>query len=572
MVTIVRRSVPVISEELNELAPTIAKIYSARGIGSKTAINRKLDNLLMFNTMHGLQGAVERLYQALINQQRILIVGDFDADGATSTAIAVKSLRSFGAQKVDYLVPNRFDFGYGLSSPLVDYAQKNHQPDLIVTVDNGIASVEGVARANEFNVDVIITDHHLAGESLPEAAAIVNPNQPDCHFASKNLAGVGVIFYTMLALRAFLREQNWFKSAGFCEPNLAELLDIVALGTVADVVPLDKNNRIMVHQGLLRMRKGLACPGIKALIKISGKEAEKIKASDLGFSIGPRLNAAGRLEDMSIGIECLLADSMAQAESLAEQLDNLNLQRRAIEKDMKQQAFRIVDNMHLDSGELPVGLCLYNKGWHQGIVGLLAGRIKEKVHRPVVCFAKGDGGELKGSARSIPGCHIRDALVTVNNQHPGIMSKFGGHAMAAGVSLPLDRLDLFTAHFNEAVMQQLSEEDLEETIYTDGNLENNEITLTFAEQINQAGPWGQAFPEPVFDGVFDVRQAKIVGEHHLKLSLANQQHEWDAIAFNIDRFNWRENASQIKAVYRLDINEFRGYRKLQLMIDYLEVI
>lgn len=560
------------------LHPIIKQIYSNRGVTSASELERELTHLLPFDSLLGIQEAVELLSKTIKNQQRILIVGDFDADGATSSALAVRALKAFGAQHVEYLVPNRFEYGYGLTPEIVEVAT-NWEPKLIITVDNGISSVAGVKVAKKKGINVLITDHHLPGKELPAADAIVNPNQPNDKFPSKTLAGVGVIFYVLLALRSHLRQLDWFNAQSITEPNMARFLDLVALGTVADVVPLDKNNRILVHQGLQRIRSGKCRPGIKTLLVIAKRCSDKIIAADLGFAVGPRLNAAGRLDDMSLGIECLLADEAAKADELAHLLDNLNQERQTIERDMQNQAFRELTKLNLDNqgASLPIGLCLYDENWHQGVVGLLASRIKDRYHRPVIAFAntetKTGEKELKGSARSIRGLHIRDALDAIATRHPELIAKFGGHAMAAGLSLPSKNFKMFCDAFDEEVRRHLSQDDLRHIVHSDGELTENDFNLQLAEAIRDAGPWGQSFPEPIFDGIFRVIQQRIVGTHHLKLilAIANSTQYIDAIAFNVNTELWPNHRCQlIKIAYRLEVNEYRGIRNPQLFIEHLE--
>lgn len=567
-----RRPVPdPLPAGLSSLHPVLARIYASRGIETPDQLGRRLQELLPDTGLRGMDAAVERLLQALEQGQRILIVGDFDCDGATSTTLAILALRQFGAAEVDYLVPNRFEYGYGLSPEIVEVAARR-QPELIVTVDNGISSLEGVARARQLGIDVLVTDHHLPGDELPDACAIVNPNQPDCGFMAKSTCGVGVIFYVMIALRRALIGRDWFARNGLPQPNLASLLDLVALGTVADVVPLERNNRTLVYQGLKRIRAGQARPGILALIEVAGRRREVLSATDLGFALGPRLNAAGRLEDMSIGIECLLSDDYATALELARTLDELNRERRGIEQEMQQQALQLLDRLQLDASELPYGLCLFDPSWHQGVIGILASRIKERVHRPVIAFAPGDNGDLKGSARSIAGFHVRDGLDAIAARQPGLIKKFGGHAMAAGLSLSADRLEAFRDAFDQEVRRQLDESALTQRVLTDGALSADQMTLELAALIREAGPWGHQFPEPRFDGRFRLLQQRIVGQRHLKLVLMEPTSGMalDGIAFNVDTRRWPdESVTEIELVYRLDINEFRGQRNLQLMIEQL---
>src|SRR3990167_1242274 len=521
--------------QLSSLPPLLQKIYLARKIESMNDIDRSLSALLPYQNLSNIEKAAARLADAIEKNQFILIIGDFDADGATSTAVAVAALKLFGATKVDFLVPNRFTFGYGLTPEIVDVAATK-SPDLIITVDNGISSIDGVARANHFNIDVIVTDHHLQGDQLPDAFAIVNPNQKNDLFESKNLAGVGVIFYVMLAVRAELILRNYFTKNNINKPNLANLLDLVALGTIADVVPLDKNNRVLVHQGLQRIRANKACPGIQALLKITNKDYINLIASDLGFSIGPRLNAAGRLDDMSLGIHCLLESNVEKALEKAEQLDQLNHERRAIENDMKNQAFQIVDQLDFNKA-LPIGICLYDANWHQGVIGLVASRVKEKLNRPVIAFANAGHHIIKGSARSVYGVHIRDILDCIAKKYPDLLSKFGGHAMAAGLSIHQKDFQQFSIIFSDIISQHLTEDQLKQHIESDGVLNHADLTLENAHLLREAGPWGQHFPEPIFDGEFDIVNQRLVGGAHLKLVLKPIDGNYcvEAIAFQVDR-------------------------------------
>lgn len=556
-----------------DLPELLQRIYAARGVARPEELQHQLVHLLK-PEFKGMREAVEILADAVVAQAKVLIVGDFDADGATSCALAVLALRAMGLSSVDFLVPNRFEYGYGLTPEIVAVAAAQ-QPDIIVTVDNGISSIEGVRAAHELGIAVIVTDHHLPGEQLPEADAIVNPNQPGCSFPSKNLAGVGVIFYVMNALRAELRQMGWFTESGIPEPNMASFLDLVALGTVADVVPLDHNNRILVAQGLQRLRAGVARPGIMALLEVAGKAPHRLVASDLGFALGPRLNAAGRLDDISLGIQCLLCDSPALAREMALQLDELNRDRKAIEAGMQQEALKMLQHLFAEEVEaLPWGLCLFDETWHQGVIGILASRIKDRYHRPVIVFADVGEGQIKGSARSIPGLHIRDALDAVAARHPGLLDKFGGHAMAAGMSLPRENFSAFATAFDAEVRRQLRPEDMAALILSDGELQAQEFDLALVEQLRAAGPWGQHFPEPLFDGEFFLVQQRLVGERHLKMVLATDaagQQLIDAIAFNVDLQAWPNNAAQrVRLAYRVDINEYRGKQTLQLLVEYLE--
>ncbi|PIE20766.1 MAG: single-stranded-DNA-specific exonuclease RecJ [Neptuniibacter caesariensis] len=556
----------------NQVNSVLARIYASRGISDIQGLGRNLNELLPDSGLAGMDAAVERLVQAIYQQQKVLIIGDFDCDGATSTALAVLALQMMGLKRLGYLVPNRFEFGYGLSPEIVVEALKQ-QPALLVTVDNGISSVDGVKAAALAGLDVIITDHHLAGSELPEACAIVNPNQPTCGFAAKSTCGVGVIFYVMIALRRALQQQGWFEQQGILVPNLATLLDLVALGTVADVVPLEQNNRVLVHQGLQRIKAGYCRPGLKALIEISGRQQHKLTSADLGFAIAPRLNAAGRLEDMSIGIECLLTESETRARELASTLNELNQERKGIEQEMQQQALQLLAGLQLDKAKLPYGLSLYEPEWHQGVIGILASRIKEKTHRPVIAFAQGDAGELKGSARSISGFHVRDGLDAIAARYPQLLKKFGGHAMAAGLTIAAEDLTLFKQAFDEEVRRQLSTEDLEQQVLTDGVLQASDMTLELAELIRDAGPWGHQFPEPLFEGVFSLLQQRLVGQRHLKMVLMepNSGLAIDAIQFNADLDLWPDEAiTKVRAVYKLDVNEFRGQRNVQMLVEHLQ--
>ncbi len=548
-------------------------LFLARGEPALNTHQYQLNKLQLPEKLKGLTEAVELLYAALKEQQRIVIVGDFDADGATSTALLLRCLAAFGHKHVSYLVPNRFEYGYGLTPEIVELVAKE-TPDLIVTVDNGISSVEGVELAKSLGINVLVTDHHLPGKTLPDADAIVNPNQPDCSFPSKNLAGVGVIFYVMLGLRKKLRESNWFERNTISEPNLAQYLDLVALGTVADLVPLDFNNRILVSQGIQRIRAGNCSPGILALLKIGNRNYQKTSANDFGFAVGPRLNAAGRLDDMSVGIQALLAGDEYQALEFAQELDSLNQERRAIEQSMQVEANRDLEELvqNLDGVS---GVCVYRPDWHQGVVGILASRVKEKVHRPTIAFAHVGDGELKGSGRSISGVHLRDVLDEVATLNPGVLIKFGGHAMAAGLSLKEQNLDRFKKEFDRVVDLHLTQEAREPVVLSDGELDVVQLTLPHAHAIRDAGPWGQQFPEPVFSGTFRLVEQRIVGKNHLKMILCPDEFNTlliDAIAFNVDVDNWpNEQAHKVNIAYKLDVNEFRGQSSLQLMVDYLEV-
>ncbi|AZR40074.1 single-stranded-DNA-specific exonuclease RecJ [Marinobacter salarius] len=553
------------------LPPLLRRLYAARGVTSDDQLTYTLKHLASPMDLRGVDRAVALLAEAITSQQRVLVLGDFDADGATSTAVAMLGLGMLGLNDIDFRVPSRFSDGYGLTPGIIHRLRdEGALPDLLVTVDNGISSVEGVRAARELGIRVVVTDHHLAGETLPEADAIVNPNQPGCPFLSKNAAGVGVMFYVLTALRKHLREQGLLPEP---QPNLGNLLDLVALGTVADVVPLDHNNRIFVEQGLRRIRQGEARPGILALLEVAGRDHSEISSTDLGFVVGPRLNAAGRLDDMSVGIACLLADSRDEAQRLARELDTFNRERRTIEKDMKTQAQDLLASMSLDIEGLPWGLALFDTDWHQGVIGILAARIREQTHRPTIAFAPDDNGEdIKGSARSIPGLHIRDVLAVVDARHPGMMKKFGGHAMAAGMTLSRGDLDAFSDAFDRAVRDTLRAEDLEAAITTDGPLSPDELHLETATLLKRAGPWGQHFPEPLFDGNFRVVSQRIVGENHLKLVLQPEEGGAiiDGIAFNTGPEVPDYTRTGARVVYKPDANTFRGRTNLQLLVDYLE--
>lgn len=577
MLNIQRRSYTENTPELASFHPIVQRIYSGRGITSQDQIKRSAGQLLPLSTMKGLDQACEVLFEVLNQQQHITIVGDFDADGATSTSLMMLGLRKLGFQHVDFKVPNRFDYGYGLSPALAEEIIKTNT-NLVITVDNGISCIPGIDIVKAAGIKVLVTDHHLPGKELPNADAIVNPNQPGCDFASKNLAGVGVAFYLLLAFRSYLRDQNWFETNNWPQPNLAELIDLVALGTVADVVPLDENNRILVHQGLARIKKGVCRPGIKAMLQIANKDASKIRASDFGFALGPRLNAAGRLDDMSYGIRCLLTEDMGRALEMADDLNGLNNERKEIEQGMRQEAEAAINTLTVLDGSLPNGICVFQPDWHQGVIGIVAGRVKDKYYRPSIAFAQGDTSgsniELKGSARSIQGVHIRDVLDEVNTSYPNLINKFGGHAMAAGLSIYQHNLEAFKQAFNTVVEKHLSEEVLTQVIATDGSLPHECLTIDFCQQLDSAGPWGQGFAEPCFDDVFEIVNQRLVGAKHLKMVLTNSSGlVIDAIHFNADLTQWPNNkANQVRCVYQLDINEFRNQTNLQLLVRELESV
>lgn len=570
--TIVRRVVDdTVPDNLpGDLHPVLRRTYRARQVYAPQELDRSFERLLPPTRLKDIDRAVLLLLELLTMRGRIVVVGDFDADGATSSALVVRALRQMGAAHVEFLVPNRFEYGYGLTPEIVALAAER-KPDLIITVDNGISSVEGVAAARSRGIRVLITDHHLPGTILPDADAMVNPNQPGDTFPSKHLAGVGVAFYLMAALRARLRAAGWFAERNIPEPKVAQWLDLVALGTVADLVPLDHNNRILVAQGLARMRAGRLSEGIRALVAVSGRNVERLTTSDLGFCLAPRLNAAGRLSDMSLGIECLLTDDPARAMAIAAQLDTLNRERRAIEAEMQSQALAAVDSLRLDGAALPRGVCLYDVAWHQGVIGLVASRIKERLHRPVIAFAPGSERELKGSARSIPGLHIRDALDAVATRHPGLLTRFGGHAMAAGLTLPTVHLERFREAFEDEVSRRLSDDDLQGRVVSDGELTDDDLNVALADLLRHAGPWGQNFPEPLFDGVFEVMERNVVGERHLKLLVRQQGcRRLEAIGFHLAPDGTAPEWTRIHAAYRLDVNDYRGTRALQLVLEHVE--
>ncbi len=569
-----RRALQISADSLpQEMHPVLKRVYQARNVSGRDALDRSLDQLHNPDSLLGMQEAAQLLAKTMKNDGHILIVADFDADGATSCTLAVRALNKMGAAHVHYLVPDRAVHGYGLTPAIVDEAAScspDLTPNLIVTVDNGISSIAGVETARALGIQVLVTDHHLPGNELPAADVIVNPNQPGDTSQCKSLAGVGVIFYVMLALRAYLREQKWFEHRSIPEPNLAQWLDLVALGTVADLVPLDENNRRLVAQGLARINHDQCVAGIRALLEVGKRANRTLGASDLGFFVAPRLNAAGRLEDMSIGIECLLTDDEQVARQFALRLDKINHERREIQQAMQQQALSAVEQLDLEVSDLPTGLCLFDDRWHQGVVGLVASRLKERYHRPAIAMAPAGDGELKGSARSISGLHIRDTLDQLATQYPHLLQKFGGHAMAAGLTIRQDDFDAFAVAFDELVAQQLSENDLKEILLSDGELEADELQLSLAETIRDAGPWGQGFPEPLFEGTFQVISRRIVGGKHVKMVLRHADGvKVDAIAFNQQEDDSTYNLQQIHAVYRLDINEFRGVRSVQLIVEHM---
>lgn len=557
-------------EEVN-IPPLLKRLYIQRGVSVVGELERGTRGLLAYHQL-GVEQAVELLVKTLADQSKLIVVGDFDSDGATSIALTVLALRQLGARDVDFLVPNRFEDGYGLSPGVVEQVTARGAK-LIVTVDNGMSSHAGVLLAHEKGIPVLITDHHLPGKTLPDADAIVNPNLRGCVFASKALAGVGVAFYLMLALRARLNEIGWFVQQGIIPPKLAELLDLVALGTVADLVPLDVNNRILVHQGLSRIRVGRCRPGIRALAAVANCNSARLCASDLGFALGPRLNAAGRLGDMSLGVALLLAEDVSRARMLAAELDVLNQTRRQIEQRMEVEALALCHEMIRNQIAMPFGLTIYNDQWHQGVIGILAARIKDLFHRPVIAFAPSNNGILKGSGRSVSGFHLCDLLERLDILYPRLILKFGGHAMAVGLTLEKSQFDRFRQSFAKLVDERLNPAQLEDVIWSDGELTSQDITLTTAELLRDGGPWGQDFPDPLFDGRFRVLNQRLVGKKHLKLllePLAAGGPVLDGIAFNIDLCLWPDNRVHIiEIAYKLDVNEFRGNRSLQLSIQHI---
>ncbi|HDY7431801.1 TPA: single-stranded-DNA-specific exonuclease RecJ [Vibrio vulnificus] len=577
MIEIQRRPEPDLSLLPDSVPDILKRIYLNRGIQDVSQLETAVKGLHSYQKLHGIELAVALLFEAIREQKRIIVVGDFDADGATSSALSVLALRMLGSNNVDYLVPNRFEDGYGLSPEVVEQAIASGA-EVIMTVDNGVSSIEGVRYAKEHGLKVLVTDHHLPGQVLPEVDAMVNPNLQTCAFPSKALAGVGVAFYLMMALCVHMRKCGWFAEQGMAEPKLMELVDLVALGTVADVVPLDENNRILVHQGLQRIRAGKARPGIQALIEVAKRDARRLVAADFGFALGPRINAAGRLDDMSFGVELLMCNNIHAARRMAHELDGLNQTRKEIEEGMKQEAMAFCERLQFgENSELPYGLALFQRDWHQGVIGILASRIKEKYHRPVIAFADGGDGYIKGSCRSIPGLHMRDALDLIDTQNPGLILKFGGHAMAAGLTIKECDFERFSQLFDQLVKRELDEAALKGIVLSDGELKPEEFSMHTAELLRSAGPWGQAFPEPIFDGEFKVLHQKLVGEKHLKLMLEPlfKGHPTnimiDGIAFNVDLRRWPDaSVKTVRLAYKLDINEFRNNQSLQLMIEHIE--
>lgn len=563
---------PLLTGETLSPHPLLNRLYQARGVQSTTQLDLSTKHLHRPELLANIDQAVELLWQSYQRQERIIIVGDFDADGATSTALAMLALQRFGFTQLDYLIPDRFSQGYGLSQSVAEMVLQKGA-DLVLTVDNGISSFEGIALLKSHGIKVLVTDHHLPGESLPNADAMINPNLPNCPFPSKSLAGVGVIFYVMSALRGKLRSENAFVGS---EPNIAELLDLVALGTVADVVSLDHNNRILVHQGLNRIRSGACRAGIQALAEVAKRELANLQASDLGFAIAPRLNAAGRLENMSLGVELLLCEDIEHARKLAQELDSLNQTRKEFEQEMKAEALQLCANLEKPEEMAQAqGIVLYQPDWHQGVLGIVASRIKDQFHRPVIAFAKEseEGELLKGSARSISGLHMRDVLERIDNLYPNLLVRFGGHAMAAGLTLHVHDLAKFKVAFDQVIAQFIEPEQLQGVIYTDGELQADEFNLETANLLKQAGPWGQHFAEPVFEGEFRILQQKLLAGKHLKLIVESQSGMLlDAIWFNIDLRQYPDlSIKQAKCIYRLGINSFRGSENLQLFIEYLQI-
>ncbi|UGA55244.1 single-stranded-DNA-specific exonuclease RecJ [Vibrio sp. VB16] len=577
MTEIKRRPQIDLSNLPDSIPELLRRIYISRGIDNISQLEKSAQGLLSYKALGGIEKAVELLFAAIEQGKRIIVVGDFDADGATSSALSVLALRALGCHNVDYLVPNRFEDGYGLSPEVVDQAIE-YKADVIMTVDNGVSSIEGVKYAKQNNIQVIVTDHHLPGKVLPDVDAMVNPNLDSCQFPSKSLAGVGVAFYLMLALRAFMRERNWFSLKGIPVPNLAEFLDLVALGTVADVVSLDENNRILVHQGVQRIRAGKGRPGIQALIEVSKRDARRLIAADFGFALGPRINAAGRLDDMSFGVELLMSNNIHAARRMASELDGLNQTRREIEQGMKQEAMAFCEQLQFgEDTELPYGIVLFQRDWHQGVIGIVASRIKDEFHRPVIAFADGGDGDIKGSCRSIPGLHMRDALDLLDTTHPGLILKFGGHAMAAGLTIKEENFQTFASLFDEIVRNKLDESALQGIVLSDGELQPEQFSMNTATELREGGPWGQNFPEPIFDGEFRLLHQKLVGEKHLKMMVEPlfkgqpTNIMLDAIAFNVDLRRWPDaTAKTVKLAFKLDINEFRGNQSLQLMVDHID--
>ena len=560
---------------LPEFSPDIPlllqRVYALRGITSMQELDYTTRNLCNYDNLDGTQTAVEIVYSAMQNNKRIMIVGDFDTDGATSTALTVKALKKMGCQHVDYIIPNRFDDGYGLSISVIKRALFK-KADLIITVDNGVSAIEAVEFAKQSNLTVIITDHHLCPEQLPVADAIINPNLPNCSFPSKHLAGVGVAFYFMSALRAKLRQENWFKTHNLEEYNIASLLDLVALGTIADVVRLDHNNRILVHQGINRIRSGYCCAGIKALLHIARKDPVSFTSTDLAYYIAPRLNAAGRMDNMSLSVELLLCDDYDSALKQASDLDMLNNDRKLIEQTMYKEALSYIQELEQQQSSFPNLLVVYHPEWHQGIIGILSARLKDKHYRPVICFASTEEGILKGSGRSIAGIHLRDLLDELDQNHPDLLVSFGGHAMAVGLSIRENDLERFRKHFETLIDKRLNANTLEQIIETDGEIDSQDFNYAMAKQLKESGPWGEGFTEPTFDGDFIVHQQRLFAEKHLRLVLEpkNGGPIIEGICFNVNLTQWPDNTiKNVKIVYQLDVDDFRGNQTAKLMIRHI---
>jgi single-stranded-DNA-specific exonuclease len=572
-VKIVERKPQVQADNDSVYGAVLARIFAARGVHIDQELDRPLSKLLPYTDLQGITEAISVLVAAMDKKQKIVVLGDFDTDGATSTALFITTMRKFGYHNVDFIIPNRFEHGYGLSPKIAEVMIETHQPDVVVTVDNGISSIEGVAYLKAQGVQVVITDHHLYSGQLPNADAIVNPNQAGCTFASKNLAGVGVVFYLMVGLRKVLHTNGWFERVQCSVPSMKDQLDLVALGTVADVVKLDANNRILIHHGLEVIRQRRSKIGLSALLALGRRDQSQILASDLSYCIGPRLNAAGRLSDMSIGVRCLITENPIEADSIADKLNQLNIERRQIEIDMQDQAQSLLGEVRFNPNQVE-GICLCNPEWHQGVIGILASRVKEQYHRPTIIFTQGDEGELKGSGRSLAKLNIRDAICDISVRHPGLVLKFGGHAMAAGLSIVAERFEEFVGAFNTVVSEKLTLDDLNSTIFTDGPLNNAYLKLDFARQLRKCGPWGQGFPEPIFEGTFVVIDQRIVGNNHLKMIFEiDELVSVNAILFNADTTQWpNEDCDEVRVAYKLDINEYRGRQQVQLIIEHIEPV
>ncbi|NKB38251.1 MAG: single-stranded-DNA-specific exonuclease RecJ [Gammaproteobacteria bacterium] len=569
--SIVRRKVSPLTSAFSDLHPVMQKVYAGRGVNKQEEIDYSLKNLLGFKQIKNIDAAARLLRSSLEQQRRIVIVADYDADGATACALAIRGLKSMGAANVEFIVPDRFIHGYGLSPEIVELASRL-EPDLLLTVDNGISSVDGVALARSKGIDVLITDHHIPAKELPDANVIVNPNLIDDVFPSKSIAGVGVMFYVLAALRASLSETDWFETKERPAPRLSQFLDLVALGTVDDVVKLDLNNRILVEQGLQRIRQGQCTPGISALLSMAQRLPESVVSSDLGFIVGPRLNAAGRLTDMRLGIDCLLCDDHIEATRMATRLDQLNKERREIQSEMEAEAKLELRDFSFElNNSSTFGMCLYKEHWHQGVIGVLASKIKEMTGRPVIAFAKESESSLKGSARSVKNVHIRDVFDAIATNSPGLINTFGGHAMAAGLSINTENYDEFSALFNREVRSCFEKSGIDSELVSDGELNSEYINLDLAGIIRRSGPWGQGFPEPVFDGKFRVVESRLLAKKHLKLLLSTDDNKGqvEAIAFNTTDTDWPKDYQWVEAAYRLEVNDYRGHRTPQLIIEYI---